>query len=402
MSHTLIHDASHNIYKINILSFLVVVYVFFNTIALPIGLSYTTIMAPFLYLYLLKSDKKLIISKFILALSPFLLISSLNKDIHLFDLMQSSVMLMGIYITIYYLTLLLTKSDDFKNLFYKIIKINFYFLLIALLLKYTNASSLMWSDGMITWNADAVSRLKLFMYEPSIYSTILIPFFVFAFVNFLKHFNLKTFFYLLAILIPLLLSFSLGVISALLLAIILSCFVHYRFIFFNKKIVILILILLTITLTILLTENIVSQRILNVTAGVDSSGNNRLYDSTLIAYQIAESTNILFGAGLGQVKYLAPLFFIQLPSNLELYRLTNAVADTLATFGIFGLIVRFIAEFYLFIYTKVLKSYFRTILFIFIFIYQFTGSYLMNLAEYFIWLLAFKPIFLEPKLKKFL
>ncbi|MGZ5135232.1 MAG: hypothetical protein ACXWCG_08785, partial [Flavitalea sp.] len=41
--------------------------------------------------------------------------------------------------------------------------------------------------------------------------------------------------------------------------------------------------------------------------------------------------------------------------------------------------------------TKVWSNYYRLSLFLFIFIYQFTGSYLTNIAEYVIWILAFHP-----------
>ncbi|MBC7536218.1 MAG: hypothetical protein H7258_11050, partial [Ferruginibacter sp.] len=50
---------------------------------------------------------------------------------------------------------------------------------------------------------------------------------------------------------------------------------------------------------------------------------------------------------------------------------------------------------FLFFYTKVWTNYFRLLLFIFIFIYQFTGSFVTNIAEYVIWILAFTNVFVE-------
>lgn len=50
-------------------------------------------------------------------------------------------------------------------------------------------------------------------------------------------------------------------------------------------------------------------------------------------------------------------------------------------------------EWYLFFKTAVYKNYYRLALFIFVFIYQFTGSYITNIVEYVIWILAFSNAF---------
>ncbi|HET6766326.1 MAG TPA: hypothetical protein VFH08_02970, partial [Chitinophagaceae bacterium] len=73
-----------------------------------------------------------------------------------------------------------------------------------------------------------------------------------------------------------------------------------------------------------------------------------------------------------------------------------AMAETLAVFGIIGVCLRIGIQVFLFFRTKVYSNYYRLALFIFIFIYQFTGSYIMNIAEYAIWILAFhRGIFKE-------
>jgi hypothetical protein len=41
------------------------------------------------------------------------------------------------------------------------------------------------------------------------------------------------------------------------------------------------------------------------------------------------------------------------------------------------------------------RNYYRLLLFTFIFIYQFTGSFITNVAEYVIWIMAFTPVFRE-------
>ena len=69
------------------------------------------------------------------------------------------------------------------------------------------------------------------------------------------------------------------------------------------------------------------------------------------------------------------------------------MAETLASFGIIGAVSRVIAQIVLFVATRVYDNYYRLVLFGFIFIYQFTGSYLTNVYEYLIWVIVFLPVF---------
>jgi len=78
----------------------------------------------------------------------------------------------------------------------------------------------------------------------------------------------------------------------------------------------------------------------------------------------------------------------------------NAVAETIAVFGWVGVAVRIFLQFFFFYHTKVWRNYYRLILFLFIFVYQFTGSFLTNLAEYVIWILAFTNIFDQFNIKE--
>ena len=69
------------------------------------------------------------------------------------------------------------------------------------------------------------------------------------------------------------------------------------------------------------------------------------------------------------------------------------MADLLATFGWVGFFSKLLAEIFLFRKTKVKTSSFRLCLFIFMFIYQFVGSFSTNIVEVFFWVAAFSPIF---------
>ena len=78
-----------------------------------------------------------------------------------------------------------------------------------------------------------------------------------------------------------------------------------------------------------------------------------------------------------------------------------AVAETFAVFGFMGVCYKIrIGDVFLFFRTKVYTNYYRLAIFIFIFIYQFTGSYIMNIAEYAIWIMAFHPGLFDEFSKK--
>ncbi len=92
--------------------------------------------------------------------------------------------------------------------------------------------------------------------------------------------------------------------------------------------------------------------------------------------------------GLGQLKLLGVEIwnkFYNTVFDTNQITIPNAVAETFAIYGIAGLLIRFGLEWYFFFRTKPYTNYYRLGLFIFIFIYQFTGSFLFNIAEYVIW-----------------
>ncbi|OAD20778.1 membrane protein, partial [Candidatus Thiomargarita nelsonii] len=113
-----------------------------------------------------------------------------------------------------------------------------------------------------------------------------------------------------------------------------------------------------------------------------------------ISFEVASLKSSVFGVGFGQIKVI--LFGSSIVERLhwaEDQRIINAVGDTIATFGYLGLFIRFWLEIWLFFKTKVYGDIFRISLFLWIFVYQFTGSFITNVAEYFIWVLAFTNIF---------
>jgi hypothetical protein len=79
------------------------------------------------------------------------------------------------------------------------------------------------------------------------------------------------------------------------------------------------------------------------------------------------------------------------------------MGEMLATYGIYGFILKIFFEVFFFIRLKIYSNLYSLGLFIFIFIYQFTGSFLVNAAEIGIWAIVFAgrfPVFQGDILRK--
>jgi hypothetical protein len=121
----------------------------------------------------------------------------------------------------------------------------------------------------------------------------------------------------------------------------------------------------------------------------------RTSDAFVIARKLLEEKNSYWGIGIGQLKFVGNdmIRAYYLYYNNTPVAIPNAAAETLALFGWIGLIARIFIQLSLFFVTRVWTNYFRLMLFLFIFLYQFTGSYITNVAEYVIWILAFTNAF---------
>ena len=136
-------------------------------------------------------------------------------------------------------------------------------------------------------------------------------------------------------------------------------------------------------------------RIKGIPTGSDTSARGRTYEAFDLAYRIAKQKSLWFGVGLGQIKEIGRTIIIQYyyyTDMPEAVRVPNAIAELFAIYGITGIAIKFLLILFFFFKTRVYTNYYRLSLFLFIFIYQFTGSFLFNLAEYVIWILAFSPV----------
>jgi len=146
-------------------------------------------------------------------------------------------------------------------------------------------------------------------------------------------------------------------------------------------------------------ENPVFLRIANITQGKDTSAMGRLVYSFMFARELAFQHNWFFGIGPGQIKILAHDLIVNhyhyLGDVAETVRIPNGMAEILATFGIYGFILKLFLEVWFFIKRKIYTNIYAFTLFMFIFIYQFTGSFIVNVAELGAWAVVFAIRFPE-------
>jgi hypothetical protein len=262
----------------------------------------------------------------------------------------------------------------------------------------------MWSVSDVSTGLLKFPRLRLFTYEPSYYSTLLVPlaFYYYLKIVLFRYPNAGYVFFLVTF--PLVLSFSLGVIFGIAISFFILFFMDIKSFLMKKNVAdytlmtAALLILGTGILYFVYPNNPFFLRIHNIFIGKDTSFNGRSLDSFQLAWSVAQLKSIYFGVGPGQIKLLGAEIwnaFYQTTFEVNAIAIPNAVAETFAIYGLAGLVLRFGIQTYFFIRTRPDTNYYRMGLFLFIFVYQFTGSYLFNIAEYVIWALAFSHIFEE-------
>jgi hypothetical protein len=378
------------------------IFFFFNSLALPRGLTYTALLSPLFYWWIFKTRKRDIMLPFLVCCAPFIIIHIiLGVDFKAYFV--SLLNLAAVYIFCQAFYTFLKVCVDKERVFWNLLVINFIFCLIAVVLYFTPYYELVWIQQFLTKGVEDFRRLKLFTYEASYYATLFTPLFFFYFLQVMLNQNKVSAWLLLPLLfIPFLLSFSLGVLGSVAFAIIVSYIFYFRKLTRRKRVfkgIFLVGMLFFLGLGILFMffpHNALFTRVDNVFTGQDLSGKGRTSDAFIIANRLLDEKSVAWGVGLGQVKILGADIirsYYQYSLDYNIISIPNAAAETLAIFGWVGFLLRIFAELFLFAYTRVWTNYFRLMLFIFIFIYQFTGSFITNLAEYVIWVLAFTNAF---------
>jgi len=387
----------------------VFLFFFFNSVGLPFGLTYTAILSPFFYWWILQKRKKEVLLPFLMAFTPFILVHFLYIGVNEKAYLISFLNLTAVYIFCQAVYTFLKFCNDVEAIFKKLLIFNFILCVAGIIFFFTPYASIFWINQFLTQGIDNFQRFKLFTYEASYYATLFIPLFFFYFVQIILGQNRMNAWLLLPmILLPFILSFSLGVLSIVFIAIVLLCLFYFKNLIRKKRVVnILVLLMLVgipmaVFLFLFFPGNPLFSRINNIFVGDDPSGRGRTFEAFILATKLLAEKSYTWGIGLGQIKILGANIirdFYLYPLDYPVVAIPNATAETLAIFGWVGLTIRLLIQIALFLYTRVWTNYFRILLFLFIFMYQFTGSFITNVAEYVIWILAFTEVFPQFKIK---
>lgn len=378
------------------------IYFFCNSLFLPEGLLYTTFLTP-LFFYDIVKDRKLNYLMVFLAVITFYFLVHLRLGVNEVFYIRSFILFITVGIFCLWFIGFCAKVYSLEKIFISILYINALLIPVALLaLKFDILKEYFWYLVPINPNIPVIPRLKMFTYEASYYSLLLVPIVFYAIWNFLSFRKKINTVHILLVLVLLALSFSLGVIAGIVMSFLLCILFNIWSLLANKRVItiaVLSFIILLISMIILFKyfpDNPLVVRIKGIPTGDDTSARGRTYEAFDLAYRIAKQKSLWFGVGLGQIKEIGRTIIIQYyyyTAMPEIVRIPNAMAETFAIYGITGVTIKFLLVFFFFFKTRVYDNYYRLSLFLFIFIYQFTGSFLFNLAEHVIWILAFSPVF---------
>lgn len=375
-----------------------IVYFFLNSFLLPHGLLYTTLLSPVMIYFLYREKKiKQVLSWSLLLFIPIIFQISAFTEVKSYAL--STVMIFSVFI-LYFSAFYLIKNNEnsIEKVFRKMLIINGFLVLIALLiLPIGPIRNWLWYNEIITKGLEQIPRLKLFTYEASYYAFIMVPVFLYYILKILNGQQKHSMIIALSVIVSLLLSLSFGVLGALFIAILIGVIIHWkkanvslkRFVVFGGVSFISMIVLMMV----LWPENPIYFRINNIIKGEDTSAMGRLIYSFMFAKDLILAYNPVFGIGPGQVKIMAHDMIVnhyQYHGNVaDIVRIPNSMAEMLATYGIFGFLIKLFVQIYFFLKWKLYHNMYALVLFLFLFIYQFTGSFITNAAEIVSWAMVY-------------
>ena len=378
---------------------------FFNSFALPEGLTFTLLLTP-LWFYIAYRQKMLWYNALItFPLGIYAVIHLLNGvDIKYY--FTSLLMLEGLILFLLVSARYINDTEiNWDRIFKDIAVFNFILVLCCIpLLFIPSLKPIAWYLVPISKNITDLPRLKLFTLEASHYSFLLAPIAIYFYSRFLFFKSKHALFTLLIVTVPLILSFSLGVLICLFFTGLLITVIYFNRIFSSvqKRKMLLIsiaaFIILSGIIILLFPHNPLIVRMQNILNGNDTSARGRTYEAFILAHLIVKTKSIYWGIGLGQLKVIGRDIIVQYYNYTNIpsvVRIPNASAETIVYFGYIGFAIRILLQFFLLVKTKVYANPYRFWLFLFVFIYQFTGSYISNFAEYLIWIFAFSNVFPE-------
>ena len=381
---------------------LVLLLFFCNTFLLPHGLSLNFLLAPLFLFSIFQSKRSLRMLCVCMGIVFIFDVIHWMNGVQATSFLKSNLLMTGGIITLVAAYQYFRNNGERMAIHFRQINLfNFFFFLVALVMLFIPVvRTIFWSDISMGHTIGSVARLQLFSPEPSHYALLLSPVLVYYLLSYLVSDQKRNYaLALILISIPFLASFSFGNFMVMGLSILLTLLL------FSKKLVLrkdnLKIILITLVALIIITaffaaflqDHFIHKRISNVLSGTDTSANGRTFQSFGLAWHLAQLKSSWFGIGLGQIKELATPFyrdfFPYITTVPDPVRIPNSNAEVLASFGIIGLTLKLGITGLLFFSKRLYNNAYSTMLFIFIFVFQFMGSYLINFTELIIWALIF-------------
>jgi len=389
--------------KIKLINIIGHIYFFFNVLGLPAPITFTNFIS-LLYIDKIFRVKNAIFYGIYIAISLIYLIIHFNNGVHepyyLKTFFYNHLLFISTLISYYYVK---KNKLSFARLFELIAKSSLILFAINIGLYFTDFQSIVWQVHDFNAEMLSIPRYKGFTYEASFYATVMSPVIIYFFLQFIFYKKKKSLRYLIFSVIPFVFTLSLGVYLALFIALILGIIFLMGFYLKIKQIFFVAFMgVLLVAVTVNVTDNVISQRITSILKGEDGSVKGRTVEAFYLSNIMAKEKSLLFGIGPGQIKVNGEKTireYYNYPPWYTRVSIPNASAETYAVFGVIGFILRLLFELFLFFYFKVYKNYFSLMLFIFIFVYQFTGSFITSTAEYMIWIFAIVHLFPDFNIK---
>lgn len=389
--------------KVNPYLLVGIIYLFVNSLYLPFGMLYTMLLTP---LFLYSAYKQKLFGPYIafigLSIPYFIIHYKLGVDVFHYT---RSVLLyftsVSFATAVYFF---LVKSTEPEAVFKKLLLINGVMTLVALwALTIPGVKYYFWNFTPVSPGTPLFPRLQMLSYEASYYSFMVAPLALYYGTKMLFGKVENPILTAILIVVPLALSLSFGVILCL------AGSLGFLFIININRVIntrrrltylvacIVLLALATGAFFILFPDNIIATRINNIFDYKDTSTRGRTNEAFNLALIIAKLRSTWFGVGPGQIKLIAreaivDFYKFYLPLNTQV-RIPNSVAETLAVYGWVGLAIRYLLTGWLFFKTKVYNNYYRLAVFLFVFVYTLTGSFMFNIVELTMWVIAFSPAF---------
>jgi hypothetical protein len=377
-----------------------VIYFFLNCLFLPEGLQYTTLLTPLFLWYLYKT-------KPVVPYVLFFAITSAYAIIHFKLGVQPIYYLRSWFLAFCSFTFALTVYQYFKQaanaekIFDKIALYNLFLVPVAFVALFIHpVNQYFWYYKAISPGIEAFPRLSMLTYEASYYGLLFAPVYLYLLLKIFLNRSQHLWRHTAMVIIPLTLSLSFGIIATLAIAMAVILTLNLKTIFDKplKRRLLIAFITAAITSAVLIIfifpDNPIAHRIQNIFSYKDTSFRGRTNEALEVALKIADAKSRLFGVGFGQIKVVGhDVYFNFYRFTYPVVRIPNTLAEALAMFGVIGLSLRLILVILLFFKTRVYNNIYRLAVFIFVFIYQFQGSFMFNIAELAMWAIAFSPAF---------